>query len=132
MQLADRRSTKYVKAVKRAIISMGHATNADIVKALRKEFPDLSATTVHRVTQRLYEDSELRRAPKTLDGSIRYDSNISAHDHFMCNLCGKVRDVSLPQACRSIIQCNLSDCTISGPLTVSGVCKLCSEEWIGK
>lgn len=108
---------------------MGHATNADIVKMLRLEYPGLSATTVHRVTQRLYEDGELRKGPKALDGSVRYDGNVSVHDHFMCNMCGNVRDVSIPQACRSIIQCNLEDCTISGPLTVSGVCKKCSEEW---
>lgn len=129
MQLADRRTTKYVKAVKAAMSERGHATNANIVNDLRQKFPGLSATTVHRVTQRLYEDGELRKAPKSLDGAVRYDGNIEAHDHFMCNMCGEVKDVLLPQACRSIIKCNLEDCTISGPLTISGTCSKCSKKW---
>lgn len=129
MKLVDRRTTKYVSAVKKYIEYSGHATNAAIVKALRINYHALSATTVHRITQRLYEDGQLRRGPKALDGSIRYDSNTDKHDHFMCNLCGNVRDVVIPQAFRSIIQCNLEDCMISGPLTVSGVCKKCSDKW---
>jgi len=129
MTLVDRRTTRYLTAVKRVVDSYGHASNADIVNVLRQDFPNISATTVHRVTQRLYEDGEVRKAPSTIEGAIRYDSNVHAHDHFMCTMCGEIRDVALPNACRMIIQCNLDDCSISGPLTVSGICKRCSDKW---
>ncbi len=129
MKLADRRTTKYVTEVKRVVFLRGHATNAEILDELRVTYPKLSATTVHRVSQRLYEDGELGRGPKSLDGSVRYDANVDRHDHFMCTMCGQVRDVSIPQACLSIIKCNVEDCSISGPLTVSGVCNSCKKMW---
>ena len=130
MQLADRRTTKYVTGVMRVIRLRGHATNAEIVLALREEFPTLSATTIHRVTQRLYEDGEIGKAPKASDGSCRYDINTEPHDHFVCGLCDMVRDISIPHACRSIIQCNAGDCSVSGPLVVSGTCGNCKKAWI--
>ncbi len=129
MKLADRRTTKYVTEVKKIVRLRGHANNAEILADLRENYPDVSATTIHRVTQRLYEDGELRKGPACLDGSVRYDSNTERHDHFMCTMCGQVRDVSIPQACLSIIKCNVEDCSISGPLTVSGVCDSCKKMW---
>lgn len=129
MKLADRRTTKYVTEVKRVIQLRGHASNAEIVNDLRVKFPNISATTVHRVTGRLHEDEEIRKGPTMLDGSVRYDANVEKHDHFMCTMCGNVRDVEIPKTCLSIIKCNLDDCTISGPLTISGVCKNCKAEW---
>ncbi len=129
MKLADRRVTKYVTEVKKVINLRGHATNAEILAYVRDDHPTLSATTIHRITQRLYEDGELGRCPKALDGSVRYDANTSQHDHFLCSMCGALRDITLPAACLAIIRCNLEDCSISGPLTVSGACKGCSDAW---
>lgn len=129
MQLADRRTTKYVTEVKKIVRLRGHASNAEILDILRVNYPAVSATTVHRVTQRLYIDGELGKGPKDLDGSVRYDATIEKHDHFMCNLCGHIRDITLPKTCLTIIKCNLDDCSISGPLTVSGTCEQCKNQW---
>lgn len=129
MKLADRRTTKYVTEVKKVVRLRGHASNAEILADLRENYPELSATTVHRVTQRLFVDGELAKAPTALDGAVRYDANTQRHDHFMCVMCGNIRDISIPKTFVSVIQCNLEDCVISGPLTISGTCKSCKEEW---
>ncbi len=130
MQLADRRTTRYTEAVRQAVCYLGHATNTEIANRLRTTYPHISATTVHRVTQRLYEDGELGKGPKTHDGAQRYDYKTVQHDHFVCSTCGYIRDISVSSACRSIIQCSLEDAVISGPLTVTGACKNCRAKWI--
>lgn len=129
MSLTNRRTTKYVRDVKDVLSEYGHATNSDISATLKAKYPSLSATTIHRVTQRLYEDGAIGRAPKTLNGSVRYDAISVPHDHFICSLCGHIKDIDLPNTCRTLIRCSLDDCGVSGPLTVSGICRKCHDSW---
>lgn len=128
VHVVARRETKYTVAVRAAIQKLGHATNAELAEELRNKYPYVSDTTVHRVTHRLCEDGELRHAPNAADGSLRYDSNTSDHDHFLCTHCGKLRDMIVPQACRTLIQHQLGGCRVKGMLTISGVCHHCVQE----
>lgn len=121
------RTTKYTAAVAQCVQQAGHATNADILAALQVDYPDISATTVHRITQRLTERGKLQLAP-SLTNTMRYDANLEPHDHFMCNSCGMLRDAKLGEALRPAIEQAVgNDCSISGSLTVSGLCKRCHE-----
>jgi Fe2+ or Zn2+ uptake regulation protein len=107
----------------------GHATNTSIHKELTKTYPDLSATTVHRATSRLAARGVLAIAPPDTNGSIRYDITTHAHDHFMCEKCGVLKDAYLGHTVRSNIEKSIgSDCTISGRLTVGGLCKSCTAK----
>lgn len=125
------RTSKYVAAVKHAMHQLGHASNNDLIQVLRSEFPELSATTVHRITARLLERGELRLAPSTLQNEMRYDITTTPHDHFMCNRCGHLRDAKLDPQVRPLIEASIGDgCSISGDLTVAGVCKKCQKEGI--
>lgn len=122
------RTTKYTSSVLKHMSSVGHATNADILKALKSDYPDLSATTVHRITCRLAENNKLRLAP-SLSNSIRYDANLQPHDHFMCNSCGMLKDAQLGEIVRPAIETAIGDdCAISGNLTISGECKKCNQQ----
>ncbi|MCA1807596.1 MAG: hypothetical protein LC687_07095, partial [Actinobacteria bacterium] len=69
------RKTKYTDAVRTATTQLGHASNSDIIEMLRADYPDISATTVHRITTRLHDSGELSLAPSKEDGAMRYDSN---------------------------------------------------------
>jgi Fur family transcriptional regulator, peroxide stress response regulator len=105
--------------------SIGHATNLELLSALQKTYPSLSATTVHRITTRLVQRGELQLAPATPDGAMRFDSNLTAHDHFLCRRCGILKDtVILPRVLATIEQ-QFDDCHISGPVTITGLCKQC-------
>ena len=122
-----RRETKYTKAIKSALIKLGHATNAELAQAVRADYPMVSDTTVHRVTQRFCDDGECIEAPKAADGSIRYDANTSFHDHFICETCGVMRDIIIPGAVRQMIEVNLDGCCLNGSLSIVGDCKKCKE-----
>ncbi len=125
MTTLQRRTTKYSQKVHGIIKELGHGTNAEIAEVLRREYPSVSDTTVHRITQRLLEDGNIRLAPNAADGSLRFDSNLNDHDHFVCNACGNLRDLIVPQSCRALIQYELGNCKVSGGLVISGGCHTC-------
>jgi Fe2+ or Zn2+ uptake regulation protein len=122
------RITKYTEAVFAYMQSKGHATNADIAKHLRKTYPDISATTIHRITTRMVERSELVLAPPALGNLTRLDSNTADHHHFQCLRCDCLRDIDLPPDIIELIQDRLGDCQISGQLNIQGVCAHCLKE----
>lgn len=125
------RTTRYSAAIQDTMSRLGHATNNELLHILRLEFPSLSATTVHRITARLVERGELRLAPTGASNVLRFDANLTPHDHFMCEHCGLLRDANLGDIVRPQIEKAIgSDCSISGSLTVSGVCKQCHKEGI--
>lgn len=123
-----RRETKYTRAIRTILERLGHATNAEIAHTVRLDFPNVSDTTVHRITSRFYDDGMFGLAPKATDGSLRYDANAVFHDHFMCEGCGAIKDVVLPQPVRSEIQGLLDGCCLNGSLTLVGECKKCKEK----
>jgi Fur family peroxide stress response transcriptional regulator len=122
------RHTKYCRAIEVLLASMGHATNSEILIDLRKTYSHVSATTVHRATSRLATRSSIALAPPSHDGSMRYDSNISPHDHFICTSCGMLRDADIKNKIIPILESSMDDCHISGRLTISGLCKKCKQD----
>lgn len=121
------RQTKYCQAIETAITQLGHATNSELLFKLREMYPDLSATTVHRATARLASRGTISVAPSTSDGSMRYDANTSLHDHFMCTVCGLLRDTDIKDSVVPIVEASIGEgCSISGRLTIAGTCKQCS------
>lgn len=119
------RQTKYCTAIEQILPALGHATNAELLAVLRNQFPDLSATTVHRATARLAERGVIAIAPSTKDGTMRYDANIAPHDHFMCDSCGLLRDADVKDKVVPILEASIGGCRISGQLTINGLCKAC-------
>lgn len=122
------RNTKYTEAVLSYMDLTRHATNTSIEAYLRRAFPAITATTVHRITARLVEQGMLRMAPAYLDGSMRFDTNLSDHDHFMCNSCGELRDVSIRDEVIPLLKKGIEGCSVNGSLVISGTCKKCNEE----
>lgn len=125
------RQTKYTAAVYEALIDLRHATNLQILNALQQTFPEVSATTVHRVTTRLKSRGMIGCAPKPTDGSERYDITAAPHHHFMCISCSAICDVPETDEARQVIDQlkELSgECAIAGTLTLRGICKPCVKK----
>ena len=121
------RVTKYVVAVQRYLERVGHATNSEILEYVRRWFPDVSATTVHRITTRMMERGELQMAPSMDATAIRLDANLLPHDHFMCTNCGMLKDADIQSRVLPILEEVVGDgCSISGRLVISGLCKRCT------
>lgn len=125
--LSTQRQTKYCQAIENMLSSLGHATNTELLMELRKTYPDVSATTVHRATARLALRRKIAVAPPSTDGSMRYDTNLAPHDHFQCMSCGLLRDTDVKDKVASILESSIGDCHVSGRLTITGTCKQCKE-----
>lgn len=123
MQL--KRSTKYTSAVKAYMQTVGHATNGQILQYLRQDYPDVSATTVHRITGRMVDRGELSYAPVATDKSARFDVNLQPHDHFQCSRCDRLRDIILPSELFNSIQEMMGECRLNSRLNVQGSCETC-------
>ena len=98
------RMTYQTKLVLEAARQMGHGTNADILVYARQNIPEISATTVHRITGRLIKHGILRYGPE-INGSRIIDANATPHDHFVCKECSGVKDIFLDDNARR--QCPL-------------------------
>ena len=128
MEITAKRQTKYCSEIERQLRIVGHATNAELLISLRKSYPKLSATTVHRATSRLAQRGVISVAPPSCDGSMRYDANIKPHDHFQCSSCGILRDTDVRDKIIPILKDSIEDCDISGQLTINGVCIQCKNQ----
>lgn len=125
------RQTKYVTAVYEVLRELNHATNLELLQHVQLIYPEVSATTIHRVTARLKERGIIGRAPKPADGSERYDISTAPHHHFMCSNCSGICDMpETEEASRVVSQLkNLSrQCAFAGTLTLSGICIKCKGE----
>lgn len=71
-----------------------HPTAQELYERLRGEFPTLSVATVYNTLSALTRAA--RCVPLDLGGPVRFDPNVTAHDHAVCERCGQIRDVTQP------------------------------------
>ena len=121
------RQTKYCTEIEEIIAKLGHASNAQVLVELHKLYPNVSATTVHRATARLAGRGELGVAPVDASGAMRYDANATPHDHFLCTHCGLLRDVDIASRVAPLLENAIEGCSVSGRITISGICKTCRQ-----
>jgi Fe2+ or Zn2+ uptake regulation protein len=121
------RMTPQIKSVQEAIARLGHATNAQLLEEVQRNQPSISATTVHRITARLQKRGYLTSAPVDINGAMRYDHNVSEHDHFICDICGGIRDIDVATSLIPTISKALGGCKISGRLVIRGSCENCNK-----
>ncbi|MGO9710783.1 MAG: Fur family transcriptional regulator [Polyangiaceae bacterium] len=102
----DARATAMLRDLKRAGLKMtaqrlaivklfagdeSHPTAQDLFERLRGDFPTMSFATVYNTLDALAEaglSGTLR-----LGGAARFDPNVEAHHHAVCDRCGAVRDI---------------------------------------
>ena len=116
--------THQTKIVQQAAIKFGHSTNAQLLVESKKQLPDISATTVHRITSRLITRGLLAEGPE-LNGSRIIDANITPHDHFVCEACFGIKDIELPKGLRTSLQKQVSGFLHESRLTIKGDCHNC-------
>lgn len=125
--MTGRRQTKYRQAVQDALRQLDIATNSEILQQVRIVFPEVSATTIHRVTARLFEAGEISLAPPAANGAVRYDVYPGENAYFSCNECARVRRID-GRVLTALLEEQLEGCSASGRLTVTGICKICKEK----
>jgi Fe2+ or Zn2+ uptake regulation protein len=73
-----------------------HPTAAEIHAALLPGSPRLSLATVYRNLEVLVADGVVA-AVAGAGPALRYDANALAHHHFVCEACGRIRDLYGPR-----------------------------------
>jgi len=104
-----------------------HPDAETIYDAVHRRVPAVSLDTVYRTLAVLEEKGLLGRA-EVQSGAARYDANTDPHHHFVCTVCGLVRDVydegidkaPLPASIRSV------GTVLSRHVQWRGVCHRCA------
>lgn len=71
-----------------------HPSAEEITASLRDEGSDVGVATVYQNLNRLVEAGLLRRF-KGADGRSRFDADVSAHSHAVCDSCGRMADIEI-------------------------------------
>ena len=69
-----------------------HPTAEAVYARAREEMPMLSLKTVYQTLNELADIGEIQQLDVGT-GSSRFDPNVEAHHHLVCERCGKVRDL---------------------------------------
>lgn len=103
-----------------------HPTVETVWRGVRKTLPDVSLDSVYRILDDFAEAGVIRR----LAGGkvIRYDSDTTPHEHFVCRRCGVMHDFRGMDVGRVMACCGEFGKVESVELTVSGVCRQCLAE----
>lgn len=103
-----------------------HPTADTVYALMRQKMPDISLGTVYRNLNLLSQNGVIRKIPVP-NGSDRFDSRLSPHEHMICTECGEVFDfdADIGKTIRDIAEEKLDFTVLSCSLTVYGICKNC-------
>lgn len=73
-----------------------HPTADEIYTALKIDNPNISLGTVYRNLNLLSQKDKIKKI-RISEGSDRYDFCLTPHYHLLCEDCGKVFDVEIPE-----------------------------------
>jgi len=71
--------------------SEDHPDAEGVFARVRKRVPSISRDTVYRTLSTLESEGLVRRA-EILGGPARFDPNTDPHHHFICTVCGAIKD----------------------------------------
>lgn len=70
-----------------------HPSAETVYAELKKEIPDLSLGTVYRNIA-LFKQQGLIQSLGNVNGVERFDGTVVPHVHFVCSVCGEIRDLT--------------------------------------
>lgn len=118
------RMTPQTTAVLSISRKLGHGTNQTILAEVRKSMPYLTATTVHRITNRLINNNFLAFGPE-INGVRLIDANTTEHDHFICSGCNGIKDINIKKSTKLSIKKEAGIKKAPKTLTIYGDCETC-------
>lgn len=101
-----------------------HATADEIYLALKQNFPSLSVATVYN-TLRAFCEAAIIKELRFGDQASRFDLNTSLHHHLICERCGAMVDVYLPEVAVSEVAKEHGYLPGSYHIEIRGLCPSC-------
>lgn len=113
-----------IAIVKYLVTNRTHHTAESIYKAISKEYPTISIATVYNTLKVLTKEGILNEL--FIEGEkVFYDSTPGNHSHFICKICGKIKDLKAkPLKIPEIIEDKVEKVHIY----FYGICKECSNK----
>ena len=91
--MKERRTRQLAAVYDVVCAARDHPTAEAVCARVRRTLPRVSLGTVYRNLQKLAGQRRLRVLHLT-DRSARYDAMLDEHDHFLCDACGAVTDLT--------------------------------------
>jgi Fur family ferric uptake transcriptional regulator len=73
-----------------------HPTARDVWERVQRHRPGIGVATVYRTLDLLAANGMVLALQLGDDAIARYDGNVAAHDHVVCEVCGVIADVTVP------------------------------------
>jgi len=113
---------------KELMVAKDHPSAEEVHRHLQERMPTVALDTVYR-TLSTFDELGIAKKLHLANKSNLFDTNLTPHHHFICELCGKVEDVywsdfdtsPLPEKISSVGEIR------SRHLELYGVCKNCLE-----
>lgn len=102
-----------------------HPTAEWVYAEVKKAIPNISLGTVYRNLKQLEQSGDILRINGTFEKE-RFDGNPLLHAHFVCDICGEVFDLQIPNALSKDIL-TLSPEATGFTLNYNGVCASCKN-----
>ncbi len=129
MSEAIRRNSKQRQLILETVKGLrSHPTAEEIFQLVREQNPNISLGTVYRNLNLLSEMGEILKLDLGV-GSEHFDGMNQEHGHLVCTNCGMIEDLpcDLSESIRLLMEKNLQRHMDTIYLTVSGLCKDCSN-----
>ncbi len=101
-----------------------HRTAEEIYDLARAEMPSLARGTVYRNLGLLVRDGQIRKL-EMADAPARYDREREAHPHLVCQRCGRVEDLVLPEGLLDPLEKGLGEPVTGYELKLYHICPAC-------
>ncbi len=106
-----------------------HLTADTIYADLKKDNPELSLGTVYRNLTKLTEVGAIKKVslPNQVD---KFDKNLEPHAHLICDECGSVTDIDIPEVKSFIDKVSKDEDILINRYNISfnGICKKCKNK----
>ena len=104
-----------------------HPTADELFSIIKEKQAEVGVATVYRNLSKLADIGKIRKITG-LDGVAHYDSRLDSHYHFICEVCGCIRDIEESEL-GFVGKTNLlQDCRITSvDITLRGFFSFCEE-----
>jgi len=97
-----------------------------IFAQVQREISNVSLGTVYRNLNQLADHGLIKRIFD--NGHVRYDGTIARHDHFRCEICGRIYDLNIPlEGVLDQLTPESGFQATDYSLEITGICSNCSQ-----
>ena len=101
-----------------------HRTAEEIYDLAREQMPSLARGTVYRNLGLLVQAGQIRKL-EMADAPARYDRERRPHPHLICQRCGRVEDLVMPEALLAPLEAGLPGPITGYELKLYHICPSC-------